>query len=172
MVVVSTTGKLVSVSVKIPERIHKEILLRIPEGDRSKFIRDAVIEKLEKTSPPDKILALEKKISILEQEFAEVKKYLVELEVLTHQRGKINPHTFCIDEIDHKIVDYLTHYKGGTTPELAEHVGSNRWLILNRLRRIQKLSRKQLGEPVITYYAGEKAGKKRAWWIVEELVET
>jgi hypothetical protein len=49
---------------------------------------------------------------------------------------------------------------------------TNRWLVLNRLRRIQKVSRKQLGKPVIEYSAAEKSGKKKAWWINEELIET
>jgi len=48
----------------------------------------------------------------------------------------------------------------------------NRFTVLHRLRRIQKISKKQLGKPVIDFYAGEKSGKKRAWWINEELVET
>jgi hypothetical protein len=64
------------------------------------------------------------------------------------------------------------HYKGATTPELANYLKTNRWLVLNRLRRIQKQSRKQLGKYVIEYYAGERAGKKKAWWINEELIET
>lgn len=86
-------------------------------------------------------------------------------------KEKVNPHTFCIDELDHKIVDYLLHYKGATTPELAEYLKTNRWLILNRLRRIAKLSKRQLGRPIVKYYAGEKSGKKRAWWINEEIME-
>jgi hypothetical protein len=43
---------------------------------------------------------------------------------------------------------------------------------LNRLRRIQKISTKQLGKSIIDYYPGEKSGKKKAWWISEELIET
>lgn len=163
--------KLVTISAKIPEKVYQEMILRIPEGERSSFIRDAIAEKLQKIPRPDKILELEKRISTLETELSEIKKYLVELEVLTYERGKINPHTFCIDEIDHKIIDYLIHYKGATTPELAQYIGTNRWLILNRLRRIQKLSKKQLGKPIIEYHAEEKAGKKKAWWLKEELVE-
>ncbi len=68
-------------------------------------------------------------------------------------------------------MDYLLHYKGATTPELADYVKTNRWLILNRLRKIQRTSKKQLGKPVIYYYAGEKSGKKKAWWINEELIQ-
>jgi hypothetical protein len=165
-------SKLTVVSAKIPEDVYKELLLRIPERERSDFIREAIVEKLEKTPRADKMLELEKRVEKIEAEVAEVKKYLVELEVLTFEHGKVNPHTFCIDEIDHKIVDYLLHYKGGTTPELADYTKTNRWLILNRLRKIQKTSRKQLGKPILTYYAGEKHGKRKAWWLNEELIET
>ena len=159
------------VSLKIPEEVYKELVIRIPEGDRSNFIREAIIEKLQKTPKADKLLELEERMSKIEREFEEIRKYLSDLELLTYEHGKINPHTFCIDETDHKIIDYLMHYKGATTPELADYTKTNRWLILNRLRKIQRNSKKQCGKPVIDYYAGEKSGKKKAWWINEELIQ-
>ncbi len=159
------------VTVKLPEEVYKEMILRIPEGDRSNFIREAISEKLQKTPKPDTILALEERMKKIEQEFGQVRKYLADLELLTYQHGKINPHSFCIDELDHKIMDYLIHYKGATTPELADYVKTNRWLVLNRLRKMQRSSNKQLGKPIIDYYGGEKSGKKKAWWINEELVQ-
>ncbi len=159
------------VSVKIPEEVYQEMVLRIPEGDRSSFIREAIMEKLQKTPKADKLLELEERMGKIEQSVGEVRKYLADLELLTYQHGRINPHTFCIDETDHKIVDYLLHYKGATTPELAEYVKTNRWLVLNRLRKIQRSSKKQLGKAIIEYYAGEKSGKKKAWWINEELIQ-
>ncbi len=159
------------VSIKIPAEIYSEMVLRVPEGDRSSFIRQAIVEKLESTPRPDKLLELGERMSKIEGEFAEIRKYLADLELLTYERGKINPHAFCIDEVDHKIVDYLLHYKGGTTPEIAEYTKTNRWLILNRLRKIQRTTRKQLGKSLIDYYAGEKSGKKKAWWISEELAQ-
>jgi len=159
------------ISLKIPEEVYNEMILRVPEGERSSFIRDALMEKLQRTPKPDKILELEQRIGKMEKEFSEIRKYLADLELLTYERGKANPHTFCIDEIDHKIVDYLMHYKGATTPELAEYLKTNRWLVLNRLRRMQSASRKQLGKSVIEYYPGEKSGKKKAWWINEEIIE-
>jgi len=158
------------VSAKIPEEVYHELVLRVPEGDRSNFIREAIFEKLQKTPKADKLLELEERMGKIESALGEIRKYLADLELLTYQHGKINPHTFCIDEIDHKIVDYLLHYKGATTPELADYTKKNRWLILNRLRKIQRTSKKQLGKPVIDYYAGEKSGKKKAWWINEELI--
>jgi len=165
-------GKVVVVSAKIPEEVYRELVLRVPDGERSSFIRDAIMEKLQTVPRPDKIFELEQKISRLEKDISEIKKSLTELEVLTYERGTINPHTFCIDEIDHKIVDYLIHYKGATTPELADFLKTNRWLILNRLRKIQRFSKKQLGKPIVEYCSGERSGKRKAWWISEELIET
>lgn len=158
------------VTVKIPEDIYKEMNLRIPEGDRSNFIREAISEKLQKTPKPDKLLALEGRMGKIEHEMEQIRKYLADLEMLTFEHGKVNPHSFCIDETDHKIVEFLLHYKGATTPELAEYLQTNRWLILNRLRKIQRSSKKQCGKAIIEYYGGEKSGKKKAWWINEELV--
>ena len=158
------------ISASIPENIYNEMILRIPEGERSNFIREAIFEKLQKTPKPNKLLELESKISKLETNFSEIRKNLADLELLTYQNGKINPHTFCIDEIDHKIIDYILHYQGATTPELAEYIKVNRWLILNRLRKIQRNSKKQIGKNMIYYYAGEKSGKKRAWWIDHSLI--
>ena len=159
------------ISAKIPEEVYGEMVLRVPEGDRSNFIREAIVEKLQNTPKTDKLLELTERMGKIESEFAEIRKYLADLELLTFQHGKINPHTFCIDETDHKIIDYLLHYKGATTPEIAEYVKTNRWLVLNRLRKIQRNSKKQNGKSIIDYYAGEKSGKKKAWWISEEISE-
>ncbi|UCH31226.1 MAG: hypothetical protein JSV05_06915 [Candidatus Bathyarchaeota archaeon] len=159
------------VSAKLPEEIYEELVLRVSNGERSAFIRDAIMEKLQQIPRPDKLFEFEKRVSELETKFSEIKSYLGKLEVLTYERGKANPHAFCIDETDHKIIDYLLHYKGATTPELAEYLKTNRWLILNRLRRIQKLSKKQLGKSIVEYSASEKRGKKKAWWLHDEQIE-
>lgn len=159
------------ISFKIPEEVYREMALRVPEGDRSNFMRDAITEKLEKTPKADKILALEERMQSIEAEIGQIRKYLADLDLLTFQHGQVNPYTFCADEVDHKIMEYLMHYKSATTPELAEYLKTNRWLILNRLRRIQKTSKKQAGKSVIEYYAGERSGKKKAWWIDEELIQ-
>ncbi len=159
------------ISVKIPEQVYQEMALRVPEGDRSNFIREAIREKLQTTPKADKLLALEERMKKIEAEFGQIRKYLADLELLTFQHGKTNPHSFCIDDVDHKIMEYLLNYKSATTPELAEYLKTNRWLILNRLRKMQKVSKKQAGKSVIEYYAGERSGKKKAWWIDEELIQ-
>ncbi len=163
--------KFTVVSAKIPDEVYKELILRIPEGERSTFIREAILEKLEKTPRPNKILELEDKVTSLENEVKKIKDQLTKLEVLTYEEGKVNPHTFCIDEVDNKILDYLLDHRGATTTELAEVLGTNRWLVLNRLRKIAKSSKKQLGKAIIFYYSGERSRKRKAWWVREELVE-
>jgi predicted Zn-ribbon and HTH transcriptional regulator len=165
-------GKFTVVSAKIPNDVYNELALRIPEGERSTFIREAILEKLEKTPRPDKILGLEQKVSQLENEVNKIKDHLTKLEVLTYEEGKVNPHAFCIDDVDNKIVDYLLDHRGATTTELAEVLETNRWLVLNRLRKIAKSSKKQLGKAIVFFYSGERSGKRKAWWIREELVET
>jgi len=107
----------------------------------------------------------------VEEEFGQIRKYLADLEILTFQHGKIDPRQFATDDVDHKILEYLMHYKSATTPELADYAKTNRWLILNRLRKIEKNSKKQVGKSIIEYYAGEKSGKKKAWWLDEELIQ-
>lgn len=168
----TSMGELRVISAKIPDDVYKEMLLRIPEGDRSNFIRDAIAEKLQKTPKPDRLLELENRVQKTEKELSDIRKYLSDLELITYERGKTDPHMFAIDDADHKIVDYLRHYRGATTPELAEYLKANRWFVLNRLRRMQEASRKRLGRQIIEYYPGEKSGKKKAWWINEELAET
>ena len=167
---VKTLGKFRVVSANLPEEVYNEMVLRIPEGDRSNFIREAIINKLQKTPKPDKLLELEAKMFKIESDFQEIRKHLADLELLTFNDGQINPHVFCIDEIDHKIIDFLIHYQGATTPELADYIKTNRWLVLNRLRKLQRKSKKQLGEAIIFYCAGEKSGKKKAWWINPKII--
>jgi Arc/MetJ-type ribon-helix-helix transcriptional regulator len=159
------------VTIKLPEEVYQEMALRIPEGDRSNFIREAINEKLQKTPKADKLLALEQRMTQLEEQFGQIRKYLAELEILTFQHGKINPYQFAIDDLDRKIIEYLINYKSATTPELAAYLKINRWLVLNRLRKIERNSKKQAGKSIIEYYAGEKSGKKKAWWIDEELIQ-
>ena len=163
--------KNLTVSFRLPEQAYYEMRLRVSEGETSTFIRDAVLEKLSRTPRPDKILALEDRLRKVEDSFAEMKKLLADLVTLTPQEWKVNPYKFCIDDLDRKILEVLLQEKGATTPELAEKFGEDRWVILTRLKRLQKRSSKELGRSIIDYFGGEKYGKKKAWWVVEELLE-
>jgi hypothetical protein len=160
------------ISAKVPDEVYKEFALRIPEGERSVFIREAILEKLQSVPRPDRVVELEKRVRRVEADLAEIKRCLTELEVLTFEKGKINPHAFCIDETDHKIMDYLLNYKGATTTEIADYLKTNRWHILNKLRKLQRRSKTQLGKSVIEYYPAQRLGKKKAWWLIPEITET
>jgi hypothetical protein len=163
--------KTITVSFKVPEEVHKELQLRISEGERSNFIRDALLEKLSKTPRPDRLLILDERVKNLETSLSDVKKLLADLQLLTFERGKVDPHLFGVDELDRRIIDFIVEEKGATTPELAEKFGVDRWTILERLKRIQSRSRRELGNSLIDFFGGEKYGKKRAWWLVEELLQ-
>jgi hypothetical protein len=160
-------AKFTVVTAKLPDEVYKELVLRIPEGERSAFIREAILEKLEKTPRPDRIFGLEQKISQLENEVNKIKDGLANLELLTYEGEKVNPHAFCIDETDNRIMDYLLDHRGATTTELADYLKTNRWLALNRLRKIAKTSKKQLGKAIIEYYPGQRHGKRKAWWMLK-----
>jgi predicted transcriptional regulator len=70
-----------------------------------------------------------------------------------------------LDAIDKKIIDYLTKRGGATTTELSKSLNLNRWKVWSRLVKIKERSREALGKPIVEFYAGEKGGKKRAWWL-------
>ena len=61
------------VTIKLAEDVYQELSLRVPEGERSDFIRDAINEKLQKTPRPDILLALQERMSNLEEEFGQIK---------------------------------------------------------------------------------------------------
>ena len=113
---------------------------------------------------------MEQRIKRVEGEIGELKKTLAEFDILTYEREKVNPLNYCGDDIDRKIIDLLTQRGGATTPEIAEAVGVNRYLTLNRLKRMQKLSERKLGKSVVTFTAMKRMDKKRAWWINPDLI--
>ena len=157
-------------TVKIPRKLLEELELRIPKGSRSDFVREAIEEKLQKIPITTRIEKIEKKIEQIEDEIGKIKKVLVEFDVLTGEKEKINPYSFCRDEIDKEIVEVLLRLGGATTSEIAKQTGKNRWLILNRLKKLSQTSEKRFGKPLIHFLAVERMGKKRAWWIDENLL--
>jgi hypothetical protein len=158
----------VVISLKIPKTLFYELQIRIPERERSAFIREAIIEKLSRIPRPDKVLELEKRVEELGRDLGEIKKILADFELLTYKRGGIDVYRFCANSVDRKIIDYLLQHRGATTPELVKALGIRRWKILGRLKRIAYKSKKELGKAIIEFDAGEREGKRRAWWITLE----
>ncbi|MEM3737150.1 MAG: ribbon-helix-helix domain-containing protein [Candidatus Bathyarchaeia archaeon] len=160
----------VPVTLKLPKEIFEELQLRVPEGERSEFIREAIIEKLSRTPKPNPLLRLEERMRRLEEDLAGIKSTLASLELLSYNGKRVDPYAYCEDEKDRAIIELLLQKDGLTTPEVARGLEENRWLVLNRLKKIQERSIQKLGRPIVSFYASSRMGKKRAWWINRELV--
>jgi hypothetical protein len=160
----------ITFTVKLPKNLLEELKLRIPKGVRGNFIKDAIAKELEVVPRPDRLSTLEQRLEKTESEIIELKKTLAQFDILTYEQEKVNPLNYCEDNIDRKIIDLITQRGGATTPEIAKVVGVNRYLILNRLQRMQKRSERKLGKPAIIFSPMERMGKKRAWWVNPELV--
>ena len=156
-------------TVRIPKKLLEELELKIPKNRRSVFVREAIEEKIRKIPVFVRLKEIEDRLERLENEVGEVKKVLAEFDLLTYEREK-NPYSFCQDEVDKKIVEFLIQQGGATTSEIAKHVGLNRWLILNRLKKLSQRTEKRFGKPAIYFLAVERMGRKRAWWIDEKLL--
>ena len=65
-------GDMITLTVKVPSDVYAELALRVPEGERSKFIREAIIEKLQRTPRPDHMLKIEKRLRRLEEELSKI----------------------------------------------------------------------------------------------------
>lgn len=162
-------SELVTLTVKVPASLFQELRLRIPEGERSDFVRDAILEKLDRAPKPDKLAELERRMERLEDSIFEMKKALAQLEILTYEGGEKDLYTFCIDEQDRRIVDFLVQERGATTTEIGEATGIERGEVLSRLQKIQSRSRREFGRGLVSFYPGLREGKMRAWWIDEKV---
>jgi len=86
-------NKLRVVSFKIPEENYNQIILHIPKGQKSNFIKNATMEKLQKLPTIDKVLELEQRINNLEKQVAMLKQQ-------ANEKEKAHFETFCKDEND------------------------------------------------------------------------
>lgn len=163
--------KNVLLTVKLPKNLVDELKLKVPKGKLSTFIRDAIIDKIQKTPAYERLEDVEKRLFEIENLVGKIVKALAEIGVKVYDKNESNIYSFCRDEVDKKIVNLLVKLKGASTNELAKHLGLNRWLILNRLKRISTESERKLGKPLVSFLSLEKMGKKRAWWINEEMVD-
>jgi len=160
----------VPVTLKLPREILEELQIRIPEGERSDFIREAILEKLKRTPKPNMLLKLEERMKRLEEDLAVIKSSLADMSLLNYEKGRVDPYVYCEDEKDRAIMELLLQRDGLTTPEVAKEIEENRWLVLNRLKKIQQRSNQRLGKPILSFSASNRMGKRRAWWINREIV--
>jgi len=170
------TGKLEEVSIRV--RLGKEILERIDvlvgSNGRQKFIRDAVVSRLDEDIPPvmlemiDDIDGLKARVAHLER-----------IQSTSYYLGKLSDEVkskVCRDDLDRKLLAYLLQHEGATTPELAQSLLSSngkRRTILGRIDKLNQRARTILGVRILEHERRLVKGKRGAWWIIhsEKLVQ-
>ena len=158
-------------SVNIRIRLDQKTLDRIDQlagvNGRQKFIRDAILWRLDEELPPllmelaEEINQLGTRVSHLET-VQSTSVYLGELNDLTKTK-------VCRDDLDRNLLAYFLQHEGATTPELALALtGSQgkRRTILDRLDKINDRAKSILGVEIVVHRKGIVEGKRGAWWLV------
>ena len=158
-----------SVSIRI--RLDQKTLDRIDRlagaNGRQRFIRDAILWRLDEKLPPmlmdlaEEINQLGTRVSHLET-VQSTSVYLGELNDLTKTK-------VCRDDLDRNLLAYFLQHEGATTPELALALtGSQgkRRTILDRLDKINERAKSILGVEIVVHRKGIVKGKRGAWWLV------
>ncbi|MGM0686855.1 MAG: hypothetical protein ACQET3_07810 [Promethearchaeati archaeon] len=159
------------VSIRI--RLSPDLLQRIDraagERGRQRFIRDAILSKLDEDFPPivnrlvDEVDELRTRVEYLEEQQS--------TSVYRDQLNSIADETICRDELDRKILTHFVQYEGATTPELAQELlgsESKRRTILDRIHRLNEAAKKETGSQVLEYEKGLRSGKQGAWWLINK----
>jgi len=159
------------VSIRI--RLSPELLQRVDraagEYGRQRFIRDAILSKLDEELPP----IVNRLVDEVEELRARVK-YLEEQQSASMYRDQLSSVTtrqICRDELDRKILTYFVQHKGATTPELAEELlgsESKRRTILDRIHRINDVAEEIVDSRILEYEKGLRNGKQGAWWLIDK----
>jgi len=167
---VAKTPKSDKVSIRL--RFDRETLDRIDElvgeSGRQRFIREAVLGRLDEDLPP-----------VLYELMEEVRQlssrvdYLEELRNTSVFRGELNEiikTRVCRDELDRKILAHILQHRGATSPELAETLLKNsnkRRTIVDRISKLNQRAQSELGHEILHHERGERDGKRGAWWAID-----
>ena len=158
------------------ERIHlrldRDILKRIDKvagkKGRKKFIKDAVLWKLDQEIPPI--------VHELAQEVEQLKARVEHLEEIRSTSvfyaglNDVTTSQVCRDDLDRNILAYLLQYQGASTPELADSLLNDREkrkTIHVRIVKLNERAKDILGKPILSFEKGEVKGKRGAWWLID-----
>lgn len=157
-------------AVSIRLRIEKDILERIDqlagERGRQRYIRDAILGRLDEELPPvmfdliRDVDDLKARVTFLES-LKSTSLHLSEL-------NEVARNELCLDEIDRRLLAYFIKNEGATTPELAENIlggRDKRRTVLDRLDRLNSRANKLFGTDLLEYKKGLVNDKRGAWWI-------
>jgi Arc/MetJ-type ribon-helix-helix transcriptional regulator len=157
-----------TVTVRIPKELAKELDSKVEPRYRSEYIRQAIIDKLRRGSnePPtrdrnDEINGLKDRISALEDAIKDLGKKGREVQVPALLED------ISLDETDRQIIGYLVEHKSATTRELEKVVNLRRIMILERTKQIENKYEEKLGRPFLKFIRGKRDGKRQAWWLAD-----
>ena len=159
-------------TVSIRLRLDRETIERIDElvgeSGRQRFIREAVLERLDNDLPSVVYDLMEE----MKQISARVE-YLEDLRDTSVFRGELNEiikTRVCRDELDRKLLAYILQFRGATTPELSEELlgtSEKRRTILDRIAKLNERAQSEIGHKILRHERGEQQGKRGAWWAID-----
>ncbi len=158
-------------------RLDQETLERIDQlvgaRGRQRFIRDAILWRLEQDYPPlvkelaERVDSLHARVENLER-----------TQLMGKMRDELNDtvaNTVCRDDLDRRVLTYFIQRMGATTTELAQDIlgsESKRTTILNRINSMNERAIRQFGVPLFRLEKGMVRDKRGAWWLqdIEHLI--
>lgn len=159
-------------SVSIRLRLEKSLLDRIDrivgERGRQKFIKDALLWRLDQELPPV-VAELIDTVSQLEERVGHLEGTQSTSIYIGGMSDRVRTE-LCKDDLDRNIIAYFLKHDGASTPELAEQLlndSSKRKTIHVRLRKLNDKAEQILGSRILRYDKGEVRGKRGAWWIID-----
>ncbi|MHA1578526.1 MAG: ribbon-helix-helix domain-containing protein [Candidatus Freyarchaeota archaeon] len=161
----SKIGRMVVLTIRVPEELLEELNRKVGRGKRSAFIKEAIIEKL-RQEDTEETAELKSEIEQLRMRILHLEKAIKTGKGVEGPEEKPSPLLrVCFDETDRLIVKRLLESGGATTKELEDVTGLKRRQILTRLKRIAGRAEEKFGRRVIQFKRSKIRGKKQAWWI-------
>jgi hypothetical protein len=159
-------------TVSIRVRLDRDTLERIDgtvgERGRQRFIKDAVLWRLDQEIPPV-VFELMEKVDQLQERVDHLEGARSTSVYIGGMSDTVKTKV-CRDDLDRKIIAYFLQYEGASTPELAKKLlndPSKRKTIHVRIRKLNERSEDVLGARILRYEKGEVKEKRGAWWLVE-----
>ncbi|MHA2425627.1 MAG: hypothetical protein ACXAEF_12630 [Candidatus Thorarchaeota archaeon] len=158
----------VSIRLRLDRATIDRIDELVGESGRQRFIREAVLERLE-SDLPSVVYDLMEDMRQLSSRV----EYLENIRDTSVFRGELNEvikTRVCRDELDRKLLAHIIQHQGATTPELSEQLlgtSEKRRTILDRIAKLNERAQSEIGHKILRHERGEHQGKRGAWWAVD-----
>lgn len=154
-----------TINIQIDKELLEEIDKRAGKKGRSAFIRQAILEYLNKGPDPE-IERIWEEINLLKKRIAE----LEEIKQVPENVEYIDKSVItkvCRDKIDEHILKYLFEQQAATTQELEGVVNLSRRMILERLKNMAQKINGLYSTTIIEHKRELYKGKRQAWVIIK-----